>query len=210
MWVILKIWILIFGSRLDSCNHCYEVLFVPHYIELSCLIYLQALSIKISKSFHVKIYLFGVVLCLSELLSREGSFGWVSTSPSRPAVFSFVGTSNTNQKFQKSSDREFSGKSFRFVGTSNPPLELLISPPIYIPNGLHVKPWLPPLSTVAPHSPLSNPWGELKFGPWDFFVKVCIGFPTPRRLQSPSSLLRFAREKLMVFVQNSLSPDLLM
>ena len=45
-----KNWILIFGSRLDSRDHGYVLLFVADHCESSYLICLQANSIKNSKS----------------------------------------------------------------------------------------------------------------------------------------------------------------
>ena len=67
-----------------------------------------------------------------------------------------------------------------------------------------------PLSTAAPHSPLLNPRGELKFGPWNFSPKVCIGFPFIGS-SIPLSFSFVSRGNISkVSIQNFPSPDLSM
>jgi hypothetical protein len=69
-----KSWILIFGSKLDSCDHYYVLLFLADHQVSSCLICLQAIFLKISNSFNIKIYLFGAVKYFLELPTLGRNF----------------------------------------------------------------------------------------------------------------------------------------
>ena len=97
-----KNWILIFGSRLDSCDHCIVLLFVADHVKSSCLICSQAIPIKISK------------LILSSLEQKSSGRNFRCA----------VETSNPHWILLTTSDQTLSATLFHFFGTSDVPSEL--------------------------------------------------------------------------------------
>jgi hypothetical protein len=139
----LNIWILIIGSKLDSCDHCNALLFVADYKVSSCHICLQAISFKISKFVQYQNLSFGENKLPSELPTPCRNFRQPLDVPPwfRQRVLEkqfnirrnfrhLVGTSDDPRNFLHSSDRVSSGSKFLFcqnfrhpIGTSNNTLE---------------------------------------------------------------------------------------
>jgi hypothetical protein len=90
----------------------------------SCLICLQAISLKNSNSFNLKIYLYGVEKYMSELPTPIESIRVVPTEGPREANFNFIRTSDDlHQNFLLSSDRGSSGSKFPFHPNFRSPIK---------------------------------------------------------------------------------------
>jgi hypothetical protein len=125
-----NIWILVFGSKLDSCDHCYVLLFVADHKVSICLICLQAIYFKISKFVQYQNLSFEENKLPSELPTPCWNLRQPSDVPPlfRQRVLGkqfnirrnfqrLVGTSDDPQSFLHSSDRGSSGSNFIFLKT---------------------------------------------------------------------------------------------
>ena len=180
VWVILKIWFLILGSRLNSCDHCYVMFFVPDHIELSCLICLQAISIKISKSFSIKICLYWC--CFGTCRNFRPSV--LTFDPGRNSLTSPDLTPSANwwNFFCGASELPTPNQNFRRLAC------LYIYPLNHFSNPSHSYRRRPPSSL-----PFSQRSSVLALG---LFRVGDLWIPHWWKLHSPLFLLWFARENL--------------
>ena len=206
VWVILKIWILIFGSRLDSGDHCYVLLIVPDHLELSCLICLQANSINISKSIRSQNLFFLELnsscrnfrrtVGASEIPRRVRSCVLLPISPSRPATLCFIRTSDGVSELPTPI-----GSSI-LPPTRCPRVRVLIRSELPIKDWnfrqilcSYIYPFIAPsnpnsLNTAASHSLtfFSQRFQESTVG---FHPLGALWIPLHRKIRSPPSLLQF-------------------